>query len=83
MPLKITPSKRPVPVAKRSSLRQKSYEVDPIRGPKIYSSRGLLEPIRPPHLSDEEAAAIQSSQIPSENAPLLFSDPVQSPPEVA
>jgi hypothetical protein len=46
MPLKITPSKKPLPVAKRSSLRKKSYEVDPIRGPKIYPSRGLTEPIR-------------------------------------
>jgi hypothetical protein len=40
MPLKITPS------TKRSSLRQKSYEVDPIRGPKIYPSRGFFEPVR-------------------------------------
>ena len=82
MPLKITPSKQPLPVAKRSSLRQKSYEVNPIRGPEIYPSRGLSEPVRPPRLSDEEVTAIQSSQVPPENASLA-SDSVQPPPEVA
>jgi hypothetical protein len=46
MPLKITPSKKPLPMAKRSLLRQ-------------------------------------SSQIPTEIAPLISSDSVQSPPEVA
>ena len=42
MPLKITPSKSPLPVAKRSSLRNRSYEVEPIPGRKVYPSRFAL-----------------------------------------
>ena len=34
MPLKITPSKKPLPVAKRSSLRNRSYKVEPASGRK-------------------------------------------------
>ena len=35
MPLKITTSKKPLPVAKRSSLRNRSYEVEPASGRKV------------------------------------------------
>ena len=77
MPLKITHSKKPLPVAKRSSLRNKSYEVVPVPGRKVYLSRDIPEPIRPPPLSDEEAAAFQSSRS------FVLQDPVQPPPEVA
>ena len=77
MPLKITHSKKPLPVAKRSSLRNKSYEVVPVPGRKVYLSRDIPEPICPPPLSDEEAAAFQSSRS------FVLQDPVQPPPEVA
>ena len=81
MPLKITPSKRPLPVAKRSSLRNRSYEVEPIPGRKVYPSREYpseyQQPIRPPPLSDQEAAAFHTSRSVSRY------DPAQSPPEIA
>jgi hypothetical protein len=88
MPLRITPSKRPLPVGKRSSLRNKSYEVEPIPGPKVYPSREYPVPVRPPPLFDVEAASFQTSrpQIPPESAAdtsLVLSDPMQPPPEVA
>ena len=81
MLLKISPSKRPLPVAKRSSLRNRSYEVEPIPGRKVYPSREYSseyqQPIRPPPLSDQEAAAFQTSRSVSRY------DPAQSPPEIA
>ena len=88
MPLRITPSKKPLPVGKRSSLRNKSYEVEPFSGPKFYPSRAYPVPVRPPPLSNEEAASFQTSrpQIPPESAAdksLVLSDPMQPPPEVA
>ena len=88
MPLRITPSKRPLPVAKRSSLRIRSYEVEPLSGPKVYPSRAYPIPVRPTPLSDQKAAAFQTSrpQIPPESAAdtsLVLSDPMQPPPEVA
>jgi hypothetical protein len=88
MPLRITPSKRPLPVGKRSSLRKKSYEVEPIPGPKVYPSREYPVPVRPPPLSDVEAASFQTSrpQIHPESAAdtsLVLSDPMQPPPDVA
>ena len=61
MPLKITPSKKPPPVAKRSSLRNRSYEVQPASGRKVYPSRDFAAPVRPPPLTDEEVAALQAS----------------------
>ena len=99
MPLRITPSKGPLPVGKRSSLRNKSYEVEPALGRKVYPSRGYPQVIRPPPLSDDEAALFNSSrsvllynsaQSPPEIAPnisgaksIVLSDPSQSPPEIA
>ena len=77
MPLRITPSKGPLPVGKRSSLRNKSYEVEPASGRKIYPSRGYVQPIRPPPLSDEEAASFQTSRS------VQRYNPAQSPPEIA
>ena len=77
MPLKISPSKKPLPVAKRSSLRNRSYEVEPVSGRKVYPSREYQQPIRPPPLSDQEAAAFQTSRS------VLRYDPAQSPPEIA
>ena len=61
MPLKITTSKKPLPVAKRSSLRNRSYEVEPASGRKVYPSREYTQPVRPPPLSDEEVASLQTS----------------------
>ena len=88
MPLRITPSKRPLPVAKRSSLRNKSYEVEPVPGRKVYPSREYPVPVRPPPLSDQEASAfpISRPQIPPESVAetsLVLADPMQPPPEVA
>ena len=99
MPLRITPSKGPLPVKKRSSLRNKSYEVEPTPGRKVYPSRGYPQVIRPPTLSDDEAALFNTSrsvllynsaQSPPEIAPnisegksLVLSDPSHSPPEIA
>ena len=77
MPLRITPSKGPLPVGKRSSLRNKSYQVEPASGRKIYSSRGYVQPIHPQPLSDEEAASFQTSRS------VQLYDPAQSPPEIA
>ena len=77
MPLRITPSKRPLPVGKRSSLRNKTYEVEPASGRKIYPSRGYVQPVRPPPLSDEEAASFQTSRS------VQRYDPAQSPSEIA
>ena len=93
MPLRITPSKQPLPVGKRSSLRNKSYEVVPALGPKIYPSDNIPAPVRPPPLSDEDAAILFSrSQGFSDPAtgmsllqppPEVASESVQPPPEVA
>jgi hypothetical protein len=88
MPLRITPSKRPLPIAKRSSLRIRSYEVEPASGFKVYPSREYPIPVRPPPLSDEEAASFRTSrpQIPPESAAdssLVITDLMQPPPEVA
>ena len=99
MPLRITPSKAPLPTGKRSSLRNKSYEVEPAPGRKVCLSRGYPQIVRPPPLSDDEAALFNSSrsvllynsaQSPPEIAPnisgvesLVLSDPSQSPPEIA
>ena len=66
-----------MPVGKRSSLRNKSYEVEPASGRKIYPSRGHVQPVRPPPLSDEEAASFQTSRS------VKHYDPAQSPPEIA
>ena len=77
MPLQITPSKGPLPVDKRSSLRNKSYEVEPASGRNVYPSRGYIQPVRPPPLSDEEASSFQTSRS------VLRYDPAQSPPEIA
>ena len=46
MPLTITPSKKPLPVGKRSSLRKKSYEVVPALGdmcPRSFSESKTKE----------------------------------------
>ena len=77
MPSRITPSKEPVPVDKRSSLRNKSYEVEPASGRKIYPSRGYIQPIRLPPISDAEAASFQTSRS------VQRYNPAQSPPEIA
>ena len=87
MPLRITPSKKPLPVGKRSSLRNKSYEVVPAPGRKVYLSDDIPVPVRPPPLSDADAAALFSrSQVrsdPATGTSPLMSDSVQPPPEVA
>ena len=67
----------PLPVGKRSSLRNKSYEVEPASVWEIYSSRGYVQPVRPPPLSDEEAASFQTSRS------VQRYDTAQSPPEIA
>ena len=98
MPLRITPSKGPLPIGKRSSLRNKSYEVEPAPGRKVYPSQDFPQVIRPPPLSDEEAALFNrsrsvllynSAQSPPEIAPnisggksIVLSDPSNSPPEI-
>ena len=76
MPKKISPSKRPLPVGKRSSLRNRSYEVEPASGRKVYPSRDIVAPIRPPPLSDEEVAVLQTSNHVSRS--VLSYDPAQS-----
>ena len=78
MPLRMTPSKRHLPVAKRSSLRNKSYEVEPAQGRKVYPSRGYPIPVRPPPLPEKKDAAFQSLISPESAAdmsPLPY-DPV-------
>ena len=73
--------------------------MEPAPGRKVYPSRGYPQIVRPPPLSDDEAALFNSSrsvllynsaQSPPEIAPdisgvesLLLSDPSQSPPEIA
>ena len=64
------------PFGKRSSLRNKSYEVEPAPGRKVCPSRGYPQVIRPPPLSDGEAALFNTSR-----SVLLNS--AQSPPEIA
>ena len=81
MPLKITPSKKPLPVGKRSSLRNRSYEVQPASGRKVYPSRDFVAPVRPPPLTDEEVAALQTFNHFSRS--VLRYDPAQSLFEVA
>ena len=81
IPLKITPSKNPLPLGKRSSLRNRSYEVQPTSGRKVYPSRDFVAPIRPPPLTNEEVAALQSSNQVSRS--VLRYDPDQSLFEVA
>ena len=87
MPLRITPSIRPLPVGKRSSLRNESYEVVPALGRKVYLSDNIPVPVRPPPLSDQDAAALFSrSQFrsdPATSTSPLMSNPLQPPPEVA
>ena len=81
MPLKITPSKNPLPIGKRSSLRNRSYEVQPASGRKVYPSRDFIAPVRPPPLIEEEVAALQlSNQI---SRSVLRYDPNQSLFDVA
>ena len=81
MPKKISPSKRPLPVGKRSSLRNRSYEVEPASGRKMYPSRDFIAPVCPPPLTDEEVAVLQSSNQLSRS--VLRYDPAQSLFEVA
>ena len=81
MPLKIPTSKKPLPVAKRSSLRNRPYEVEPASGRQVYPSREYTATIRPPLLSDEEAAALQTSCWASRS--VLRYDPAQSLFEIA
>ena len=87
MPLTITPSKKPLPVGKRSSLRNKSYEVVPALGRTVYLSDDMPVPVRPPPLSDQEAVALfshsQSRPDPATDTSPLMSHPLQPPPEVA
>ena len=64
-------------MAKRSSLRNRSYEVELASGRKVYQSRGYSQPVRPPTLSDEDAASFQSSHS------VLRYDPAQSTPKIA
>ena len=77
MSLRITPSKGPLPVGNRSSLRNKSYEVEPAPRRKVYPSRGYPQVIRPPPLSDDEAALFNTSRS------VLLYNSAQSPPEIA
>ena len=51
--------------------------MEPASGQKIYPSRGYVQPVRPPPLSDEEAASFQTSRS------VQRYDPAQSPPEIA
>ena len=81
MPKKMSPSKRPLPVGKRSSLRNRSYEVEPVSGRKVYPSRDFVAPVRPPPLTDEEVSALQSSNQVSRSVSRY--DPAQSLFEVA
>ena len=81
MPLKISPSKRPLPVGKRSSLRNRSYEVEPASGRKVHPSRDFVAPVRPPPLTNEEVAVLQTSNQLSRS--VLRYDPAQSLFEVA
>ena len=75
------------PVGKRSSLRKKSYEVVPAPGGKVYLSDDIPVPVRPPPLSDQDAAVLVSrSQVrsdPATGTSPLISNPLQPPPEVA
>ena len=78
MPLRISPSKKPLPVGKQSSLRNKSYEVIPAPGRKVYLSDNYPTPARPPPLSDQEVFALQrsnkgsNSQFPPDSASLTW-----------
>ena len=81
MPLKISPSKKPLLVAKRSSMRNRWYEVEPATGRKVYPSRKYSAPNHPPPLSDEEAAYLQTSC--SSSRYVLRHDPAQSLFEIA
>ena len=51
--------------------------MEPASGRKIYPSRGNAQPIRPPPLSDDEAALFHTSRS------LQHYNPAQSPPEIA
>ena len=81
MPKRVSPSERPLPVGKRSSLRNRSYEVEPASGRTVYPSRDFVAPIRPPPLTDEEVAVLQTSNQFSRSG--LKYDPAQSLFEVA
>ena len=81
MPKKMSPSKRPLPVGKRSSLRNRAYEVEPASSRKVYPSRDFVAPVRPPPLTDDEVSALQSSNQVSRS--VLRYDPAQSLFEVA
>ena len=81
MPKKVSPSKRPLSVGKRSSLRNRSYEVEPASGRKVYPSRDFVAPVRPPPLTDEEVAVLQTSN--QFYRSVLRYDPAQSLLKVA
>ena len=81
MPKKISPSKRPLPIGKRISLRNRSYEVEPASGRKVYPSRDFVAPVRPPPLTDDEVLALQSSNQVSRLVSRY--DPAQSREEIA
>ena len=51
--------------------------MEPASGRKIYPSRGYVQPIRPPPLSDVEAALFCTSRS------VQLYNPAQSPPEIA
>ena len=51
--------------------------MEPASGRKVYPSRGYAQPIRPPPLSDDEAALFYTSRS------VQRYNPAQSPPEIA
>ena len=51
--------------------------MEPAYGRKIHPSRGYAQPIRPPPLSDDEAALFYTSRS------VQLYNPAQSPPEIA
>ena len=68
-------------MGKRSSLRNRSYEVERASGRKVYPSRDFVAPIRPPPLTDEEVAVLQTSNQLSRS--VLRYDPAQPRKEIA
>ena len=65
MPFKIKKSSKSPPVAKRNPLRNTSYDVVPISGPKEYPSRAFPARTFPPQFPPETAADIGVSTLES------------------
>ena len=57
MPRKIVHTTKSPPIAKRNPLRNRSYDVIPALGPKVYPSRSYEPRVLPPQIPPEFVAA--------------------------